>query len=153
MKFAADKTVGKLARWLRAMGYDCVSVKEPMEFFKNPESGRIFLTRARTIRGGDPKAHPCIMLVENSLKKQLQELVSHIPDLLKEPSWFSRCILCNTPIRNRTKETLRGEVPDFIYETKDEFKECPDCGKIYWKGSHPGRMQKYLEMLLVEDDP
>jgi uncharacterized protein with PIN domain len=35
-------------------------------------------------------------------------------------------------------------VPDHVFYHEKEFYQCPDCSRIYWRGSHHENMQKWL---------
>ena len=58
---------------------------------------------------------------------------------------FSRCLACNTPLEDVTPEEVKGEVPDYIFHTHQEFSRCPSCRKVYWAGTHYGHMARVVE--------
>jgi len=33
----------------------------------------------------------------------------------------------------------------------DEFRICPECSQVYWKGSHFERMQQLIRQVLEEE--
>ena len=43
---------------------------------------------------------------------------------------------CNEPLCSIEKEKAEGRVPTYVFQTQKEFSWCPDCQKIYWKGTH-----------------
>jgi uncharacterized protein with PIN domain len=49
------------------------------------------------------------------------------------------------------KETVRGRVPEFVYETQEAFSTCPECGRYFWHGTHYASMLEQVR-LIVEGD-
>jgi len=140
LKFAADAPLGKLSKWLRIIGYDCVypAVLED----RDPEDERIFLTRRAGIRG-----EGVVFIGYDHLKDQIDILNSLLP-LKEEIKPFTRCTLCNTPLESIEKERVFTDVPDHIYITHDSFQICPSCKRIYWRGTHRERMEGRIETLI-----
>ncbi|MEE4261199.1 MAG: Mut7-C RNAse domain-containing protein, partial [Desulfobacteraceae bacterium] len=64
---------------------------------------------------------------------------------------FSRCLHCNVPIVIVEKASIRGRVPDYIFEIHDRFQKCPECERIYWPGSHTRRSLEKIQQLLGLD--
>jgi uncharacterized protein with PIN domain len=58
---------------------------------------------------------------------------------------FQRCILCNRRLRSLEKEKMEGKVPDFVFAHQISFFGCPQCGRIYWQGSHSSAMSRIAE--------
>jgi uncharacterized protein with PIN domain len=82
---------------------------------------------------------------------QLRELIQKRYISLNEENFFSRCLLCNVLIDEIPKEEVAGKVPDFIFYQQKTFCRCPQCGRIYWQGTHQGNMQKRVaELRLAE---
>jgi uncharacterized protein with PIN domain len=59
--------------------------------------------------------------------------------------------LCNVILDDITRGEAEGKVPDFIYHQQKEFYRCPQCGRIYWPGTHQINMQRRLEELRNAD--
>lgn len=53
---------------------------------------------------------------------------------------FGRCLQCNTPLEQITREQARPLVPFFIYQIHHDFRGCPKCRKVYWPGNHVEEM-------------
>lgn len=51
----------------------------------------------------------------------------------------------NAEIRPVTREAVASRVPPYTFGTQTEFSECPQCHRVYWRGSHLGRFLKRLE--------
>jgi len=60
---------------------------------------------------------------------------------------FSRCLECNTLLEERTIEQVKYRVPPYVFETREEYMECPACNRIYWKGTHWQAMNEKLNEL------
>ncbi len=150
MKFMADRTVGKLVKILRLLGYDVRywpsgSRDHPAEILK--EEGRILLTRSQRLAEemGDLRV---VAIQANDPREQVKEVLEALQLRPEEEGYFSRCLLCNEELEIVAKEGVEGRVPDFIYQSYDTFHACPSCRRIYWPGSHLQRMKKELEKIV-----
>ena len=157
MKFIADSMLGRLARWLRLIGYDTLyypDIKDSLLLRIAREEQRTLLTRdTRLVKVRDLKDF--LLLKENDPFDQLKNVVltfnllSHdisersirIPDL-------NRCSLCNQVLEDVSKEHARMHVPEYVFQTLDSFKQCKKCGRFYWKGTHHDLLQKKLSEIL-----
>ncbi len=151
MKFLADTMLGRLAKFLRMLGYDTVyysggDFREVRELARDQK--RVLLTRNRkqiAVAGGQE----IIFIREDRPLLQVKELLSQGMIALSEEAFFSRCLLCNTPLRRLAREEADGKVPEFVFYQQQEFHRCPHCKKIYWPGSHRDRMKRRLGKLQV----
>jgi uncharacterized protein with PIN domain len=149
-RFIVDINVGKLARWLRIIGYDTLLFNEldDGQMVKMAlEDNRIILTRdtqfikRRAITSGKIKA----LLIEGDYpEEQLQQVVTAF-NLSYEHRPFSLCLECNRRLIDREKKDLKNIVPPYVYKTQDFFKECPECHRIYWQGTHWLAMNRKLD--------
>lgn len=150
MKFLADRMLGKLAKELRMLGYDTVYYRGenlyPLIKLAR-EEGRVILTRNTKLLPKKPE--DCIIrVIEDKPPLQLKELRQKGVISWKEGDLFSRCLLCNILLDKIPREEAEGNVPDFIFYQQKEFSRCPQCLRIYWKGSHQDHMQKKVEGLI-----
>jgi uncharacterized protein with PIN domain len=154
MKFAADRTVGKLAHWLRLMGYDTVdSGISPWELaraFANEK--RILFTRD-THLSKRLKFLEIICITSNDPKDQVREVVKALRLQPYEKYFFTRCKFCNTILTRVPTEDIVDQVPDHVLIKYDRFSKCCTCGKVYWPGTHYERMRKTLHMLFDKEKP
>ena len=143
--------LGKVAKWLRVLGFDAVCERltdwEQIEAYRR--HGYIPITRNQHWRGRAGIFHP----TANDPAEQLREVISGIPILLHEVRPLQRCILCNERLQPVSRDCVCGSVPDFIFETNTLFQECPRCHKIYWPGSHQKRMLERLHGLFGRSVP
>lgn len=147
MKFIADENVGKLCKWLRILGYD-VSYYSPIDdaelIRKAVHENRIILTRD----SGIPKwnmAKECLLIKSSPTVEQLKEVVEHFDLSVSKKSLFTRCIECNVPVVDVSKEEVKSKIPPYVYQTHEHFSQCPSCGKVYWAGSHYDNVLERLE--------
>lgn len=146
MRFIADGHLGRLAAYLRMLGFDTLyrSDSRDEELAKvSAAERRILLTRDRGLlmRNIVTRGY---CLRETDPARQLVEVLQCF-DLIPLIAPFQRCIHCNTLLRPVAKESV---VDRLLPETKqyyDEFFLCPACDRIYWKGSHYRRMRRFID--------
>jgi uncharacterized protein with PIN domain len=141
--FAAEKTLGKLAKWLRILGFD--TIYDP-DHFDSDESQRIVLTRTKSVFDKH-NSGKLIFIKSDQPFKQLKEVIISLGIGAQDIKPFTRCIRCNTQIRTVAKDSIRSLVPDYVWENQDAFKACNECKRIYWKGSHTKRSMDLIKSL------
>ncbi|RUM64956.1 MAG: hypothetical protein DSZ05_06840, partial [Sulfurospirillum sp.] len=105
---------------------------------------RLLLTRDRELqRRGGQLALP---ILSTNMDEQLRELASML-DLAPGFNPFTRCMVCNTPLVSVRQEAIRERIPMKVFLNFHEFKACPGCGRIYWKGDHYRKMMERWEGL------
>lgn len=152
VRFVVDSMAGKLARWLRMLGFDAVyertgEIERIIQIARDEK--RVILTRnSRFKKVKLPKDVRLFFLSSEKTHLQLREVILEF-DLIDKIAPFTRCIECNTPLEKVTdKEGIRLKVPYFVFRTHDEFSRCPSCGRIYWKGTHTEAMSKRILRIL-----
>ncbi len=148
VKFLLDENLGKLARWLRLLGYDAaiyksISIHNKIRLAIKEQ--RVYLTRNKKIAKLKQKFPRKIILSQN-YKEQLKELKDYIE--YNEDYLFTRCAICNRLLKTADKEKIKKLVPPFVYQTQNEFKICYMCGRIYWKGTHYKKIEQTLKTIL-----
>jgi uncharacterized protein with PIN domain len=149
MKFLVDRMLGKLAKELRTLGYDTVYYQgqDPLQLIQIAhQQGRTVLTR-NTKRIPKSPGDEILTLKEDDPDLQLKDLIKRGFIFLGEANPFSRCLLCNSLLNDIPRGEAEGKVPDFIFYHQKEFFQCPECARIYWKGSHHENMKKWVEGL------
>jgi uncharacterized protein with PIN domain len=152
-KFIVDHNVGKLAKWLRMMGYDTLSFTgeddSSMIAIALAED-RIILTRdthimeRRLVTTGRLKA---ILIAYEMPELQIKQVIAALKlDIHFQP--FSLCLECNQPLVKKDREQVRGRVPPYVFKTQQQYMECPACNRIYWRGTHWRAMTRKLERLV-----
>ncbi|OGW37631.1 MAG: hypothetical protein A2Y97_10670 [Nitrospirae bacterium RBG_13_39_12] len=149
MRFIADAMLGKLARWMRFLGFDTlyysdISDKKLIKLAR--EQNRIILTRdTRLIKIKVIKDF--LLIKANDSFKQLVEVINKLN--LKQFNLFSRCVKCNGLLaRIIDKTEITNHVPEFVFLNFNVFLKCGDCGKIYWEGTHPKKFREKLSEIL-----
>jgi len=147
-RFIADSMLGTLARRLRMLGIDTPYLRDA------DDSELIYLVRSQ-----------CGVLLtrDTGLARELndrawfvtgrdvrEEFLSIAPAIAAagcHTAPMTRCLSCNdllTPVKG---EPARAKVPPHILEKGVPLVSCPSCGKIYWKGTHAGRMKREIEWM------
>jgi uncharacterized protein with PIN domain len=141
MKFIVDHNVGKLARWLRMMGYDSVffTGEDDSRMVKQAlAEGRILLTRdtgimlRRAVTSGRVQA---ILFESEKPEEQIRRLAAVI-DLNSEAKPFTICLEDNEPLITTTPAGVKDRVPPYVFKTQAQYMECPRCHRVYWRGTH-----------------
>jgi uncharacterized protein with PIN domain len=144
-KFAVDRMLARLARWLRLLGADTIydaSISGSALLAQAREQGRVMITRDKRLR----TAPGVIFLSGNNFRDQLREVLTRCPfDTRAHP--FTRCSRCNAVLFAVDREVVRRRVPQFVYASHDRFAECPGCARIYWGATHPQRMLDELSSM------
>jgi uncharacterized protein with PIN domain len=151
-RFMADQNVGKLARWLRMLGFDTLFFdgRDDGEMVQLAlEQGRIILTRdtrimqRKIVTSGRLKA--LLFVTDRSAEQVCQTVKSlGLKDNLRP---FTLCIEDNHPLEVRSKEAVKDRVPPYVFQTQKQYMECPHCQRIYWRGTHWQAMTARLEKL------
>jgi uncharacterized protein with PIN domain len=47
----------------------------------------------------------------------------------------------------RKKSEVKELVPPYVFKTQEQFRQCPACGRLYWRGTHWRAMTRRLEGL------
>lgn len=149
-RFIADVMLGRLAKWLRIIGYDTLyfrRIEDSQLMRMAMREGRTLLTRDVELfnRGG----FQGLFIEGQDLEAQLAQVMREAR-LRPKVKAGVRCPLCNERLQGVKKDQIRGLVPAYVYFAHEEFTRCPRCGKIFWRGTHWERIERRLrEMGLV----
>ena len=149
MKFIADAMLGRLARWLRILGYDVSyesSISDNDLIARAIREHRIILTMDRKLTERE-SARDSMLIKSPSYKEQLKQVVTHY-NIDYKTEIFTRCLVCNNLLETIEKEKIKDRIPSYVYSTQDEFDICRQCGRIYWSGTHRTKMLKMLDEIL-----
>ncbi|MEW5761354.1 MAG: Mut7-C RNAse domain-containing protein [Candidatus Thermoplasmatota archaeon] len=142
MKFVADHMLGKLARWLRFIGYDTLYLKDMNDdelIALVVREKRVLLTRDKFLA----KKSKGIFIKSPNLTEQLAQVFFDAKMKIDEEKFFTLCSLCNT-------EVIKVEEKNKIYlpiKIKGDLWFCPKCNKYYWHGSHWEKIIKEVRKL------
>ena len=152
-RFAADRMLGKLAKWMRVLGFDVVYLRQggDEEIFPCLKEGRTILTRDRRARYWQQQGKVFVVSA-NDPKKQLREVYQGLRLSIGSDALLSRCLNCNRLLEKISKEEVREEVPEYIWQSQNLFYRCEDCRKVYWSGSHVEKMRHLLNEILADKE-
>jgi uncharacterized protein with PIN domain len=144
-RFVLDGHLGRLAAYLRMLGFDCLyenNADDEQLAEIAAREGRILLSRDRRLlmRKSVTDGY-CLRSLDS--QEQLAEVVKRF-DLARRAIPFHRCLRCNHVLEPVRREDVVDRLEPLTKKYFDEFHICPACGQIYWKGSHYERMQKIV---------
>jgi uncharacterized protein with PIN domain len=146
-KFICDAMLHKLGRWLRLAGYD-VLIAEDGETdrsiaHKAVSQDRLLLTRDRGFAERKNMRGRLLILDAEEFYAMAQEITPKLGiDWLHKP--FSRCIKCNTELVLADRSKFRSFITKMELEDWPLYR-CPSCNKLFWEGSHVGRIRRTLQ--------
>lgn len=145
-KFLCDAMLARLARYLRAAGYDTAladNAAADREVLRQAvDEGRWLLTADRKIIEHKAARGRVVMLPHGSLDAQTKVLGKHfIMDWTGRA--FTRCLLDNEPLVPVSEQAMQ-RVPLDVRQSGEPVMQCPSCQRIYWRGSHYRRMMGHL---------
>lgn len=147
MRFLCDEMLMRLARLLRAAGYDAYLAaggqSDEMLLAIARADGRVLLTRDQRL--AERAAPDAVLVTGRSPVEEAQGLAAALP-VDWEAAPFTRCVVDNTPLRPATAEEI-ARMPRRSRELPGPFRACPACGRLYWPGSHVRRMGERLAEL------
>jgi len=141
--------LGKLAKYLRFLGYDTyyppggMSDAQILEIAKL--ENRILLTRDKELA----RRSNGVLVESDDYREQLKFVMRKFN--LNTAGLLTRCSVCNTLLVTVPKQSVYNKVPDYVYEHHDEFYMCPKCHRIYWYGTHTERI-KHDILAMAGDD-
>lgn len=143
--FVLDQHLGRLAAYLRMMGFDTLYRNdfhdEELAYISHRET-RILLTRDIGLLKRSLVIYGYYVR-ETNRHKQLAEITQRY-ELANLVEPFKHCMKCNGLLEAVDKERILPQIPAGVAQYYDEFHHCADCGRIYWKGPHYQRMQTLL---------
>ena len=149
MKFIVDCMLGKLAKWLKILGFD-------VSYFKKIEDDelislaqkekRVLLTRDNGLVEKAKKTK-FLFIHSEDWRHQVEQVLDYF-SLWNEVIPFSRCIECNLELKDLPKKSAKNLVSPFVYEHAKSFALCPRCGRIFWKGTHYRDMEFKIDEIL-----
>jgi uncharacterized protein len=148
--FIVDSNAGKLARWLRMMGYDTLffnDIEDGRLVDMAMEQGRVVVTRDTQIAKRRVAANGNLRVIltrDDDPKRQLLRVMKEL-NLDCRKTQFTRCLECNYQLVPRGKNEVKDLVPPYVFRTQTQYMQCPSCSRVYWQGTHWQRMKTSLE--------
>lgn len=136
--------LGRLATWLRLLGYDAVYTPQEGDAelaHRARREDRILLTR--DVELTRRRGLRFVLIESEQVERQLEQLARELGLTAQEA--FSRCAVCNVGLEEASKATVRGAVPPYVFLTQDHFRRCPQCDRVYWRGTHWAHMVAQIQ--------
>lgn len=153
-RFAVDRTLARLARWLRVLGFDAACRAElpgaRLLTFAARED-RIVLTRDGRLRCPRGRAR-VVRIASDRFRDQLRELDRLFP-LGGMELRAARCVECNVELEPIAKGCLPASVPVHVRATQHDFKRCARCRRVYWPATHRTHMEAEIAALALSPPP
>jgi len=149
MCFVLDTHLGRLAAYLRMMGFDSVYRND----CRDEELAHISLDQQRTLLSRDRGLLKRSLVTRGYLvrepqpREQLLEVLRRF-NLSGSVAPFRRCLDCNTLLQAVPKDQISHRLPPETRKHYDEFHVCPGCNRLYWKGSHYQCMAVLIERMI-----
>jgi uncharacterized protein len=148
-RFVLDTHLGRLAAYLRMLGFDTLyrNDYEDTELAQiSAKENRILLTRDHGLLKRSVVTHGYLVR-DTHPRRQLLEVLRRF-DLFGSIAAFGRCVHCNAFLEAAPTELVSDRLPPKTRQYYDEFHICPECARIYWKGTHYQRMQRLIERII-----
>ena len=149
-RLLADCMLGRLAKWLRLLGYDTAydNAATDLQLAHRARSeNRMLLTRDQELAA---RTGLRTLLIESQvLEDQVSEVVANLRRPTHPPC--ARCAVCNSLLRAVTREDITHLVPPYVLSAHRQFHRCPGCGRVYWPGSHFGAIRERIARFAARD--
>jgi len=125
---------------MRLLGFDTTYFRNTNGktiIYHSRKEGRTILSRSKIL---SEKYDDLVLIESETLIDQLKQ----ITNIVKINLPFSRCPVCNTETEKVEKEEVKNVVPDYVFEIHNDFKKCPACGRVFWKGTHYKEIKKVI---------
>jgi uncharacterized protein with PIN domain len=145
-RFVADNHLGKLARYLRLLGFDtayATNWDDPELVRISTRQRRILITRDVELLKHGNLTHG-YFIRSTDPREQVVEVIRrfHLERSL-EP--FSRCMKCNGTLADVAKDDIEADVQTATFRSVDEYVRCDSCGQVFWEGSHHPELSRIVE--------
>ena len=144
-RFILDTHLGRLAAYLRMLGFDCLyhnDLDDPALAVISADEQRILLTRDKRLLMRKQICYGYYVRATQP-RRQLSEVLARF-DLYALQQPFTRCMKCNGAIMTTEKNEIISHLPPRVSARHDEYWQCRHCGKVYWKGTHYRRMEQLI---------
>ncbi|MBW2204562.1 MAG: Mut7-C RNAse domain-containing protein, partial [Deltaproteobacteria bacterium] len=148
-RFIADINIRDIVKYMRALGLDVYydALLSPREIIRiSKRENRTILTKSRKLLKFRDVTHG-IFIRPGTTVEQIRGIIDYLSlRELIEP--FSRCLQCNKPLIEVSKDRILDRIPPKTREFCDEYSYCKACNRIYWKGTHYMKIKKVIDEIL-----
>ncbi len=149
-RFVLDVHLGRLARYLRLLGFDAAYDREAADealAARSAAEHRILLTRDLGLLKRAEVTHG-YWLRSTDPERQVAEVVRAL-DLAGASRPFTRCMICNAPLANVAEPEVRAALPEGVRGRHAHIARCTGCGRLYWPGSHFEKLARLVARLIA----
>lgn len=149
MKFVADCMLGKLAKWLRVLGFDTVYLNKAEDrdlLLLARRQKRVLLTKDHGLLEAAADVRSLFIESDNWPEQVVQVLETFRLGRAVRP--HSRCLACNVRLKPISKRAAGNLVSPFVLERAASFAVCPSCQRVYWPGTHFRDMDATVERIM-----
>jgi len=149
LRLLADGMLGRLAKWLRLLGYDTAYENDADDLHlarRARAEGRVLLTRDHVLAAR--RGLRTLLIESEVLEEQVRQVQGTLGPPAEPPR--SRCPLCNLLLEPATGAEVADRIPSYVLRTHERFRVCPGCGRVYWEGSHIEQMRQQMERFTAE---
>jgi len=143
----ADAMLGKLARWLRLLGFDTLYDPnwDDVTIVRMARADqRLVLTRDRLL--SQRSGFSSLLIESDQFEVQVRQVLGFLQAPAVSPG--TRCSACNGLLEDVGADQVRDRVPPYVLQNHEAFRHCPTCDRIYWQGSHWQRIGLQIDRLL-----
>lgn len=151
--FILDTNLGRLARYLRLLGFDCLYRND----YSDVQVAEIAAATDRTVLTRDRLLLQRRIITRGYFvratrpRQQVREVLARF-ELYRLVAPFSRCTRCNGDIQEIDKTTIQDRLEPKTRKYYDSFRICTACKQIYWQGSHHDRAVRLVAALVGKND-
>ena len=145
-KFILSRELGRLAKWLRILGYDTAYFNQDnlsSLIIQALRDGRMVITKNHRL--SQRKGVRIALVRHEKIREQIGEILGLLRIRPDPKMLFTRCVLCNIGLVRVNKSSVKKNVPEYVFKTQDNFITCPQCNRIYWQGTHWGNVKNTLK--------
>lgn len=153
-RFVLDVHLGKLAAYLRLLGFDTTyhrQWQDPELARRSSDEQRILLTRDRQLLKRSQVTHAHLVRSLEPIE-QCVEVVRRF-DLAGMAAPFTRCLRCNALLDSVEIEEVAGRVPAWVRAQSHTVTYCQACDRLYWRGTHFNRLERLARDVLEAAGP
>ena len=159
-RFVADASLGRLARWLRALGVDAEHVPagaagEYSRLFELATTERrVVLTRDRRVSLRREFRDVGVFVVEpDDPREQLRFVAARFGLAFQRGRLLTRCARCNGEVQRKlTPEEVAAHprIPAKVKRAAEDFWACGRCAKVYWIGPKSHKAMDFIREDLID---
>jgi len=140
--FLCDDHCGRLARWLRFLGFDCAhrqDFDDATVLRQALDEGRMILTRDHAL-AGRAMARSVVLLESSHPLEQVNQVLRAFDLKVSDAQIGTVCTVCNVLTEEVETDAIEERLPPYVRATQQVFRECTMCHRLYWRATHVMRM-------------